>query len=73
MKTSTPSSTKFFVVCAESGANGWRMCYLGGGSTKHAAILNAYGPSGRLSRGAVVREYESRDEAANEFGDSVYY
>jgi len=74
MKNPNPStSTKFFVVAAESGVNQFRQCCLGKASTKRDAIEDAYGPGGRLSRSAIIREYGSRDEAANDFGDAVYY
>ena len=64
--------TKFFAVVCESGANQFAFCYLGGGFTKLDAIADAYGPGGRLSRNAFVREFESRDHAAAELGDLVF-
>ena len=58
---------------SESGANQYALCYLGGGTTKRDAIEDAYGPGGRLARNAFIHEYESRDEAAHDLGDSVYF
>ena len=67
------SEPQFYVICAQSGVQSHRMCYIGGGATKKDAQLDAYGEAGKTSRNHVMRDYASQEEAAQEFGDSVYY
>jgi hypothetical protein len=56
---------KTFVVLKESGVNSLRMCLLGEGETKAAAMADAFGPRESWSkwtrnsaRSAIVREVE---------------
>lgn len=52
---------RLFIVEGKSGAH-LGNCILGSGNTKRAAIIDAYGEGGKLSRGAWIRETDDQDE-----------
>ena len=57
---------KIYAVLAQSGAHSG-LCVLGYGLSRKEAIEDAYGPDGRLSRGAWVATYTSLAEMCAEF------
>jgi hypothetical protein len=66
---------KFYTVVAPSAIHHHRLCLLGSGTTRKAAIEDAYGPGGKLggklSSRHFIKDFESRDAAQAELGDGV--